>query len=222
MTINPMKYISAVPNYRCNNSFAESVVEGIKTIGKSGEYAVKKQNGKYIMAKKASDLLPEIKGVTPRGWPEGMTWDDAPALNHQNGFIGCFSEPNIKTSYDMQSIIRHETGHSLDNSFIKTIGMKFTDTKGYIDSYSKDIAKINKKLPKYGLDINDIEYQIQNSTPKNTTVGGRMETFAEIFANLRGGSMANVEFNGIDKIMGELFPKTFAYVKKLLCYLGDK
>lgn len=219
MQINPNKYIEVFN--RVPQKFRNEVEAGISTIGRSGLWAVQTNDSKYVLARKTSDLFPELKGVTPRGWPEGMTWDNAPGISPDHiPIIGCFSKPKAE---GIDVMVRHETGHLLDKSFIPRIRCRFTDTPGYKEVYSADLSGLKPKLKEYGLKINDIQYIIQKSTVKKLTSGGLKESFAEFFAYLRGGnSMADLQIEGFNEIMEDLFPKSVEYVRKLLHLLGDK
>lgn len=218
VSINPYRYMIAADSVP--EKFVEEVAEGIKTIGRSGMSLMKDEGLKYILAKKTSDVFPELKGVTPRGWPSNMTWDDAPAVSPTHlRVIGLFSKPKYT---DIPNVVRHEMGHRIDSSFYYKIGEFFTNTKGYQEVYSNDLEGIGKKLDMYELSCDDLSYMLQGSTPKKLSGGGKSESFAEIYAMLRGGSMANNNIIGIDEIMPDIFPKTVAYVRKLLWFMGDK
>lgn len=212
MPINPIKYMvnsqpSIIPQH-----FVENVEQGVRTIGRSGEFAIKLKNTKYVLAKKASDIIPELKGVTPVGWPKGTTWDDCPAI-YSEKMIGCFY---IDKS-SMPEYVRHETGHGLDYVFKNIIGSPISQTKGYTDCYVKDLKRLKGTSTKLNVDEKELDYLVQGGTPQEPSENGREETFANIYAKIRGGSTSPV-----DDELEELFPKTFAYVKKLLWYLGDK
>lgn len=223
MNINPNKYMlidNGVPKI-----FQNEVAKGIRSVGRSGLYAIKTQKLIYALAQKTSDVFPELKGVTPRGYPNYMTWDDVGAVS-AGGIVGCFSKPKV---HEISTIIRHETGHEIDRSFAKTIGIQFTETKGFTDTYLSDLGKLKERLSNekikdkdLGFFKMDLEYITQGSTPQEATAGGKQETFAEIYAKLRGGSAFARRLTGGDKMLEQLFPNTVAYVQKLLHLLGDK
>lgn len=212
MSINLNKYIVNLQPLVIPQSFVESVEKGIHSIGRSGEFAIKVKNTKYVLAEKASVAFPELKGVTPRGWSKGRTWDDSRAVNY-NGVIGFFSIDKKR----MSPYVLHETGHELDFSFNNIIGSNFTKTNGYEDCYVKDLANLKSTSAMLGIEEKNLSYMIQGSTSEKASEAGKQEAFANIYAHLRGGSTSPV-----DSMLNELFPNTLAYVKKLLWYLGDK
>lgn len=219
MIINPNKYIKTIEHSPCPTAFINSAIDGIKTLGYSGESLIKSKNLSFVLAQKASDAFPELKGITPRGWPRNMTWDQAGAIS-ANGVIGCFSEPD---AYEISSTIRHEVGHEVDKSFSKSIGKRITDCDSYSEAYLKDLKNLseNLKSQKY-IKEKDIYYLLQNSTSKKATDGGKRETFAEIYALLHGGGNGPQVIKGFNKMMSVIFPNTINYVKKLISFLGDK
>lgn len=225
MNVNPNKYMliyNAVPK-----TFQDEVAKGIKSVGRSGSYAIKAQNLIYVLAEKTSDVWPAAKHVTPRGYPDHITWDDIPACSTDDDIVGLFSKP---TNDGMAAAVRHETGHILDISFVKIIGERFTNTKGYTDAYLSDLLKLKERLSNEKIKDEyiecfnaSLEYFTQGSTPQEATEAGKQETFADIYAKLRGVNPFDRGIEGIvDKIMDRLFPNTISYVQKLLYLLGDK
>ena len=80
-----------------------------------------------------------------------------------------------------------------------------------------EIHKNKVKRPDYYID-----YVVQGSTPQKATLGGKAETFAEIFAKLMGGSVQERFCKGTDNLYDGIFPDTIAYIKDLLHSIGKK
>lgn len=212
------KYIYTSKSSKVKESFLKDANEGIKSTGNSGKEILKTQNLKIILAKKTSHVFPKLKGVTPRGWPSKSTWDDVGGISLKNGLIGCFSS----SKDNPESTIRHEMGHELDYMFEKVISKNFTDLKGYTAAYLEDFKTLKKKFFNAKIKYQTFEYLTQNSTRKRASIGGKQETFAEIYAKLRGGSAYQDSIQNFDNLCDNFFPNTIAYVKKLLWLLGDK
>ena len=218
MTINLNKHIVNLQPSKISKVFINEVKEGIRSTGRSGEFAIRTLGVKYVLAKKASIAFPGLKNITPRGWPKGSKLDELDGV-YICGVIGCFQ---IKKRRDMTAVVRHETGHGLSESFSKIIGTRLVDKKDYTDCYIKDLRKLKEKARKLGLKKCALQYLIQGSTPKEATLVGKDETFAEIYAKLHGGSISGVLFKDFDKKLDCLFSNTVAYVKKILLSLGEK
>jgi len=203
------------------------MAQGVESIdGRILKQIIKGQNLKYKLAQKTSDVYSHLKGVTPRGWPEGKTWDNAGALSY-GGKVGLFEKPvDSSRAKPKSNTIRHETGHELDKVFRKNIGIRFIETKGFTYAYLKDIKNLPENMKNCKAKPKEIDsainYQIQGSTPQHATEAGKSEAFAETFAMLNGGSAQEAYVKGMDKFYKKAFPNTIEYVKKLLYLMGKR
>ena len=117
-----------------------------------------------------TEYYTELKGVTPRGWPAGKTWDSVPGLargivvviaTRGHGTQGGPYVPATGDGHGSYNLVFHETAHVL----------------GRITGYSTDFK--NARQADYGaLDA----YQRQAGP------AGLQETFAESFANVFAGN----------------------------------
>ncbi len=157
---------------------------------------------KLVLSDKASKAYPDLKGVKPRGWPPGTTWDNAEGFANIDG-VSLF---NIRNRRPVSVILPHEIGHIID--FQRNLT---TTNKKYIDSYLKDIKNLNKnyKLNSSSKDTSLLDYLVQGSTGKNLTEAGKQEAFAEIYAYQNCGG------TGINEVINKLFPNTLNYIKKM-------
>ncbi|RJO78415.1 hypothetical protein D5S18_05855 [Nocardia panacis] len=118
-----------------------------------GYFASHPEGGIDIIDGTVTDILTDLRGVTPRGWPPGSTWDDVPGLHDPSThrvIIGVGPHGNV-------SLAVHETGHAFDDA----IG-NASESVEFRQLYDKmDITK-----PYY-------------AQPGNA---GRQETFAESLA----------------------------------------
>ena len=73
-----------------------------------------------------TDYLTDLKGVKPRGWPPGSTWDSVPGLQQQNGKThevviatighdkGNAHVPVTGEGHGSANLVIHETAHGVD------------------------------------------------------------------------------------------------------------
>lgn len=225
-----LKHIDLIPNSPVSDAFVKERAGNIQSLDIVGKKIIKpefikQRELRFSLAQKTSDIYPELKGITPRGWPEGRTWDNCGAIS-RGGEIGLFEKPIALQRQASISSVRHEIGHELNRLFKKVIGIEFKETKGYTEAYMKDIADLPENFRKYGKKVRGadhyINYIVQGSTPQKATEAGKREAFAEIFAMLNGGSKIEEYAKGMDKLYKKVFPNTTAYVEKLLWLLGKR
>ena len=149
-----------------------------------------------------TEVVPRLKGVQPRGWPDGTDWD----------YVGGLSDPVkrqivvAERQYDFDEWIKpsrtradntffHEFGHALDHS---VDGGNFSSQKAFIDAYNKDYKIIRNKM---GYDFSGYDYFLQEGRV------GRQETFAQLFSNMFSKAV------GSDKI-DDLFVNTAKVMRK--------
>ena len=211
-----LKYIELCPNSPVSKDFVEDMAEGILAMGYIGEKIIKANKLKYKLAQKASDAFPSLIGKHPQGWPKDATWDNCGALSY-SGKVGLFENP-VGNEFTTINAVWHETGHEL----YRTLKKKEDFTKAFLKDIKNlpqnlEIHKNKVKRPDYYID-----YVVQGSTPQKATLGGKAETFAEIFAKLMGGSVQERFCKGTDNLYDGIFPDTIAYIKDLLHSIGKK
>lgn len=84
------------------------------------------RNGTRVVAARGSvtDARTDLRGVQPRGWPPGKTWDQVPGafmpdtnevvVATQAGPNGSRQVPPTGSSHGSANLVLHEAGHSLD------------------------------------------------------------------------------------------------------------
>ncbi|WP_147471496.1 anthrax toxin lethal factor-related metalloendopeptidase [Nocardia stercoris] len=74
-------------------------------------FASHPEGGIDIIDGTVTQIMTDLRGVTPRGWPPGQTWDNVPGLyrttTHQVAL-------GSKGEHDTLSLALHETGHAFD------------------------------------------------------------------------------------------------------------
>jgi hypothetical protein len=127
----------------------------------------------FRVGKRLTELNPDLKGVHPRGWPAGMTWDTAEGLyssREKAVNVTEFYRPVGRKEFIRNSraagVVLHESGHAYDHA----LGRVSSTSPAFIDAY-KDDVKYMPKTAKPGL-----RYFLQKGS------AGRSEAFAETFA----------------------------------------
>jgi hypothetical protein len=134
----------------------------------------------------ATEVLAELAGEQPRGWPDGMTWDSVP---------GCYSPSNKKVvvgtmaqgggrkvpgpgegplKHGTPDLIGHESGHAFDAS---EGTLKSTNAK-FLEARNKD-KTTGRPRGLYGPRDN---YFLTAAEGGTNNAGSTSETFAESFA----------------------------------------
>ena len=152
-----------------------------------------RKNGATVVSCRGpvTDAIPDLKGVQPRGWPDGMTWDNVPGLyspSDKTIVLGTMATgtdgkdrkvpgpgegPIQHGAFDLAGHeAGHEAGHGFDfsgGSPHKSRGAKFRSAR------KKDIRALAKKKTDLGA------YFMQAGA------AGPEETFAESCARFFGG-----------------------------------
>jgi hypothetical protein len=147
----------------------EVVVDELVKMPIAGLGALKKKGVKVVVCRNSvTEIREDLKGVRPRGWPEGKTWDTVPGLNDPNNNRVIIATRNGRVpppgdGHDAHNLVLHEVGHAVGDA---VVGGGVDDPK-FIEAREKDKAKLD---------------------PYETQAGnvGTRETFAESFARFYG------------------------------------
>ena len=217
-----IKINSIIINKKASKNFEKTIRNDLERLPENIKKSLKNHNKKYILTQVMSDIAPWTKGVTPRGWPAGLTWDDCEAASNKKKAILC--EKAFKRSHSsIKGAIYHETGHLTDRIFETVTGKAFCETKGFKEVYKKDVTHIYQQFSqndKLNLPDEGLDYYIQGSTPSKTTSAGLQETFAEVFTLLNNASNSNSK--SYNKFILKNFKHTVDYVDKFMYLFGGK
>ncbi len=170
------------------NELPDSVLE---TLAKDGQ--------KFRFGSALTEIYPELKGVRPRGWAPGTTWDSAEGL-HRNSTKEIaltefhMREGNMVRTNRPRGVLFHETGHGFDQA----LGDE-SKKAAFREAYMDDV---------YGTSEADREkhdYYFQSGD------AGPSEAFAEIFSWVVGETGAGYWFD-----LRTLFPSVTKYIKGLI------
>lgn len=148
------------------------------------------------------DLYPNLKNTRPRGYEEGHTYKNCPAL---------FDRPNIVVAEyalsgdddsawekleDPVGSMRHEMGHALD-AFLG----RLTETEEFKHTYYLDLGKLDQQTKER------LSYYTQKGD------NGPSEAFAEVFAGLYGKRSLKERQAKTDEVVNA-FPGLATLIKK--------
>ena len=142
-----MTKVNTHSNSLCSKSFLKEVKAITAKLDNSAKFALKNTEEEYHVARQLSDIFPELKNKRPRGWSKGKTYNNLDGIHTDKG-IYLFE---IKERRNPRYIISYETGHALDSAFYNITGVDFSNTKGYITEYNKDIINLDKNCKKYNI-----------------------------------------------------------------------
>ncbi len=159
----------------------KAVVDEMVKIPRPGLELLKTKNTKVIACKDSvTDVMTELKGVKPRGWPPGMTWDSVPGLydSASNRVIIATKDgkvPPTGQGHGSANLVLHEVGHAID-----AMGGGMSNNADFLQARAKDLGNLTA-------------YEKQEGN------AGREETFAEDMARFYGGQADHAKnFAGLD------------------------
>lgn len=166
----------------------ERVVAELKKMPTSALQTLKDSHTNVIACRNSvTDYAADLKGVRPRGWPPGKTWDNVPGayLPDRNtvvfGVIGHGTKegPHIARTgegHGSANLVVHETTHAIDAHIGQSRNSRSQD---FSAARAKDVAA----LP---------AYELQKG------LAGPSETYAESSARFYGGSHASIKTPALD------------------------
>ena len=199
-----------------SKEFKESVEKQIASYPEKVKVALNEGSVTYKFGSRMTEIHPELKGLHPRGWARGTTWDSVSGMMHTNtnsiSIAETYRPIRKKTfikSLRTTGMLNHEVGHGFDVSINKSIAERYSSTLQFKTAYKKDVKKITPIINAQ----NNLDYFLQKKG-----AAGRDETFAEIFGDLMGqGSKASFTSEGIKFTdIREFFPESTKYVEGLL------
>ncbi len=151
------------------------------------------------------DAAPSLRGVQPRGWPTGSTWDNTDAVHLPARRMLVFAEKRrtrdgrIVPSSRVESVFRHEVGHAFDRA-TGAAGLYQSAGAGFMFAYHRDVTRMPEK------NRTALNYYLQRGA------AGRQEAFAEAFAILLGGGSDAANRSRFESG----FPTVMRYVRKAI------
>ncbi len=212
-----------IDNVNASAKHVAAVNNVINTLPSKIRNRMAKANIRIRTGELVSDISPKTKGVRPRGWTQGTTWDNADGFYSGSGVPGGTNDVAVTEKYirwggplppgaketssftfRIPYIVRHEGGHGYDEAVgIMRAGKRYSSSPAFKRAYKIDLANI--KSPRFKGDFEDVSYFVQPGS------AGREETFAEVFNEIMSGSY---DF-GLGKT-SKHFPNVLEHMKGLL------
>jgi len=166
---------------------------------------------RIVAARRITDEMPQWQGVTPRGYPPGMTWDHASGTTTRDGRIIIPQETLVGTGADARwkplseeltrGALSHEIAHVLD----RVLGV--SQQQRFRAAWAADIARAAQQVPADLEAARDLAYFSQ------AIPAGPIESWAEIVARLDGGRTAQ----GLDAL--QVLARTAAIARTIIANL---
>jgi len=181
--------------------FRADVDAAARTVPDNVWQAIERAGWRLHAAPSVVDAAPWLKGVRPRGWPTGATWENADAVHLPRSRLLVLAEKRLTrdgavvASDRVDGVLRHELGHAFDMAS----GGRWqfhSLTPEFSAAYRADVAQLA------GRRREALVYYLQQRS------AGRQETFAEAFAITLGG--------GSDVDRREDFTAGFPHVMRLI------
>jgi len=199
-----------------SKSFERSVIQHIDTYPEKVKLALNNNGVSFHIGNRMTSMYPRLKNKLPRGRAPGNTYATVNGLFDGKTRAISVSEryrrPGTKTfettsSKRIREILNHETGHGYDAT---GIGLQ-SNHRDFKAVYLRDVKSLTDKTIKterlnYFLPKGDVAGKGLFGDP---TEAGRVETFAQIFADAAG-----VGGSGHD--IRKFFPGSTKYVEGLL------
>jgi hypothetical protein len=154
------------------------------------------------------DRNPELRNSKPRGYEDGLTYKNTPAMFDGREIVVCQyavvgeNDENVKLMDDSIGSLRHEFGHALDHYLGRV-----TAHEKFKHMYDLDAAQAQKSE-----DAAQLQYYIRSSSQR----GGASECFAEACAIALGGRKAGTAKDKRDEAFERNFPNVMEFAKKLV------
>lgn len=140
-------------------------------------------NTKFVFGERVTQIMPSLKGVHPRGWPSGSTWDSADGFQSQGTIATAetyqpIGQKGFVTATRAAGVMAHETGHAFDRALSWA-----SRSPDFIKAYNVDAKPLRAAIKAGESGAQRFSYYLQRGE------AGPSEAFAEIFAQaIVGGS----------------------------------
>lgn len=199
-TPTPKDAPAPAPAVAPSADFTQTVNDTYNALPQNVRDSLSKDGVKVVPTDKVTDVMPELKGQKPRGWPPGSSWDDVDGAYDTTGKrIIVAQRQNSTKPYtnDVAGLTRHETGHAVDRL------NNLSAQAAYTTAYNREVGTVPAP------DKQALDYFLQ------TGDAGREETFAETFAIINGGATTKYR----EFLLKKDFPDTIKVVTDQLSKL---
>lgn len=193
---------------KTSQAFKDAVELNVNSYPPAVREALARSNITIRTGENVTQINYRLGGRTPRGWPRGMTWNNAEGFYDSSSGIVAIAEnyQRIGTSIfrkvpvaRSKGILNHEVGHAFSRTTPKGT-LPHHNMPKFIEAYNKDMTVLRTRSASVQLDF---RYYMQSGST------GRSETFAEAFARIMGKQAGGGN-------MAKYFPNSTKYIDDLL------
>ncbi len=209
MTVTPTK-VGVNFTGKTSKEFQNLVTKQLDDYPENIKVALNREGASYKFGGRITEVLPELRNKTPRGWSTGSSWDEVSGVYTTKTKSITVAE-NIrlkglpeKLAYsrqsfkDLKQVLNHETGHAFDATRSGGRFYSYSNTDKFKAAWKKDIIGLGGET---GARKKGFRYYIQSGS------AGMEETFAEVFADVVGAAGQPMRIN---------FPNCAKYIDDLL------
>jgi tetratricopeptide (TPR) repeat protein len=188
----------------CTPEFVAQIKEGLNACPEHVLQFCAENGCRICITPSLEDRNPELRNTKPRGYEEGQTYKNTPAMFAFPEVVVCQysqvgdNEDNMQPNDDGVGALRHEFGHAVDH-YLDYI----SNSEEFKHIYYLDRAKIADK--------DALAYYIQEGTEH----GGASETFAQACCIIFGGDTSTSRAKR-DVLFKQAFGDVIEYVRKKL------
>jgi hypothetical protein len=188
---------------RVSDVFTGQYHEAAATVPRPIWDGARRSGWHVVLAEFLLDAAPQLREQRPRGWPDGVTWDQVDAVHLPAQRVLVLAEKRrrdnglVVESARVGGVLRHELGHIFDM-------LSAAETPGYHSSsatfqaaYADDVSRMEPALR------DALQYYLQDRD------AGRQETFAEAFGNVLGGGSDTAHREEFDRA----FPRVLGHLR---------
>lgn len=184
-------------------SFVEQVKRGLSTFPPGVIRLLNRYGAKVHVTPTTLDSDPDLQNTHARGYEDGMTIKNAPAMFRSPNLVVCqysfTANDSLVASDDPIGVLRHETGHAID-AFMHYL----SQTDDFKHAYFLDVGAMDP----------DVQTKLHYYTQK--AEGGPSEAFAEIVCGLYGGYSINAWRKSQNESILRVFPLYSAKIKQAI------
>lgn len=182
--------------------FMDSLPDGVASTLADGDI-------KFVFGERLTQVMPELKGVHPRGWPSGTTWDSAEGLFRPDKNLAVVAEtfrPIGKRGFvavetkRARGVLAHEMGHGLDKALARA-----SRSADFMAAYKADAKVIRAAMRADAMGGRRWAYYLQRGD------AGPSEAFAEMFGQLMTDGPATSFYD-----MRDAWPNVAKFMRDLI------
>ena len=202
----PVTKVAAV-----SNSFSRDIDEASRTIPPHVWQVVLEAGWRVSLVEYVVEAVPSLRGMSPRGWPAGLKWDNTDAVHLPNSKLLIIAEKRrnkqgqIVACTRTSGVLRHEVGHAFDVLSGETNRFQSAG-QSFLNAYNADYFRMNPTRRQ------ELGYYLQRGR------AGHEETFAEAFGIIFGGGSDTAHREAFTSA----FPRTIECVRQAVAAAASK